>query len=52
MLNPMSALGQEQTCAAHKPMFALPPKADMCTAKRMSAKCHKRTLVRLFDHII
>ena len=27
----MSALGQ---CAAHKPMSALPPKADMCGAKR------------------
>src|SRR5215470_12105281 len=28
----MSALGQKQTCAAHKLMFALPPKADMCSA--------------------
>ena len=25
----MSALGQKQTCAAHKPMSALPLKADM-----------------------
>ena len=25
----MSALGQKQTCAAHKPMSALPPKADI-----------------------
>ena len=32
----MSALGQKQTCAAHKPM---------------SAKCQKRTLVRLLDHL-
>ena len=29
----MSALGQKQTCAAHKVMSALPPKADMCSAK-------------------
>ena len=30
----MSALGQKQTCAAQKVMSALPPKADMCGAKR------------------
>ena len=30
----MSALGQKRTFAAHKPMSALPPKADMCGAKR------------------
>ena len=30
----MSALGQKQTCAAQKVMSALPPKADMCSAKR------------------
>jgi hypothetical protein len=28
----MSALGQKQTFAAHTPMSALPPKADMCSA--------------------
>ena len=28
----MSALGQKQTCATHKLMSALPPKADMCSA--------------------
>ena len=28
----MSALGQKQTCAAHKVMSALHPKADMCGA--------------------
>ena len=28
----MSALGQKQTCAAHKPMSALPPIANMCSA--------------------
>jgi len=33
----MSALGHKQTCAAHKPI---------------SAKCPKRTLRRLFDHVI
>ena len=32
--HPMSTLGHKQTCAAHKPMSALPPKADMCTATR------------------
>src|SRR5262249_324770 len=26
----MSALGQKQKCAVHKPMSALPSKADMC----------------------
>ena len=30
----MSALGQKQTCAAHKPMSALAPKADMRGATR------------------
>ena len=25
----MSVLGQKQTCAAHKPMSALPPEADI-----------------------
>jgi len=30
----MSALGQKRTCATHKPMSALPPKADMCSATR------------------
>ena len=29
----MSALGQKQTCAAHKVMSALPSKADMCSAQ-------------------
>ena len=41
----MSALGQKQTCAAQKVMSALPPKADVCSATGMSAKCQKRTLV-------
>jgi hypothetical protein len=30
---PMSALGQKQTCAPQNVMSALPPKADMCSAK-------------------
>src|SRR5262249_5142271 len=29
-----SALGQKQTCATQQPMSAIPPKADMCGAKR------------------
>ena len=37
----MSALGQKQTCAAQKVMSALPPKADMCGATGMSAKCRR-----------
>ena len=28
----MSASGQKRTCAVHKAMSALPPKADMCGA--------------------
>ncbi len=28
----VSALGQQQTCAVHQPMSALPPIADMCGA--------------------
>ena len=30
----MSTLGQKQTCATHRPVSALPPKADMCGATR------------------
>ena len=30
----MSALGQKRTCAVQNGMSALPPKADMCGAKR------------------
>ena len=30
----MSALGHQRTCAAQSDMSALPPKADMCSAKR------------------
>jgi hypothetical protein len=29
----MSALGRKRTCASHKPMSALPPKADIGRAK-------------------
>ena len=44
----MSALGQKQTFAVHKPMSALHPKADMCSAlahvrfvpKADMATCH------------
>ena len=31
----MSALGQKQTCAVHKLMSALPPKADMVRVTRL-----------------
>ena len=39
----MSALGYKQTFAPQKVMSALPPKADICGAQSMSAKCQKRT---------
>jgi hypothetical protein len=35
----MSALGQKQTCAAHKPMSALPPEADIGSTQVHVAKC-------------
>ena len=35
----MSALGQKQTCAAHKPMSALPPKADIVGIIRTGLFC-------------
>jgi hypothetical protein len=34
----MSALGQKQTFAPKKAKSALPPKADMCRAERMSLR--------------
>ena len=53
----MSALGQKQTCAAQKVMSALPPKADIDCAFRMSTKGQKRTpgqfeLALLFDDLV
>ena len=36
---PMSALGHKQTFALRNAMSALPPKADICSAQTMSAKC-------------
>jgi hypothetical protein len=44
----MSALGQKQTYAVQLGMSALPPKADMCGARGMSAKANSGR--RLFDH--
>jgi hypothetical protein len=38
----MSALGQKQTCAPQKVMFALPPKADMCGSNRCPPKTKSR----------
>ena len=37
-LGAMSALGQKRTFRSVRAMSALPPKADMCSAKQMSAK--------------
>jgi hypothetical protein len=48
----MSALGQKQTFAVHQPMSALPPKADMWGAARVSALGQERTLGYLFDDIV
>ena len=39
----MSGLGQKRTFALQYVMSALPPKADMCGAARMSAMGQKRT---------
>jgi hypothetical protein len=39
----MSALGQKRTCAVHKLMSALPPKATSNATYGMSAKGQKRT---------
>ena len=48
----MSALGQKQTCAAHKVMSALPPKADMCAATRHVRFVPKADIGTLFDHLV
>ena len=53
----MSALGQKQTFAAHKRMSALPPKADMCGAKRDVRSGPKADILRcgknsLVDHLV
>ena len=37
LLRGMSALGQKQTCAVHKVMSALPPKADIDSPDAMLA---------------
>jgi len=39
----MSALGQKQTLAPQKAMFALPLKADMCRHAEMSTECQSTT---------
>src|SRR5262245_5355079 len=43
----MSALGQKRTCAAQELMSALPPKADMCGARGMSALGQERTFASI-----
>src|SRR5262249_6197463 len=40
---PMHALGQKQTCAAQKPMSALPLKADIVDRVEKSASRHDQT---------
>ena len=48
----MSALGHKQTCAAQKPMSALPPKADMCSATRDVRFVPIADIGELFDHLV
>jgi hypothetical protein len=48
----MSALGQKQTCAAHKVMSALTPKADMCGALADVCFVPKADIPSLFDHLV
>jgi len=47
----MSTLGQKQTCATHRPVSALPPKADMCGATR-DVRFVPIADMRLFDHLV
>ena len=48
----MSALGQKQTCAAHKVMSAIPPKADICSAKAYVRFVPKADIAPpLLDHL-
>ncbi len=49
---PMSAMGHKRTFAAHKPMSALPPRADMCGAIRNVCFGPKADIVGLFDDLI
>ena len=44
---PMSALGQKRTCAVHKPMSALPSKADIRhrAFRTFSASANRETFV-------
>ena len=44
-----SALGQKQTCAAHKSMSALAPKADIATTfEELCAYCPKDRLLAVW----
>ena len=46
----MSALGQKQTFAVQNVMFALPPKADMCSALAHVRFVPIADMAALFDH--
>ena len=48
----MSALGQKRTCAVQNGMSALPPKADMCGAKRDVRFVPEADIDRLFDYFV
>ena len=48
----MSALGHKRTCAAHKVMSALPPRADMCGALAHVCFVPKADMGGSFDHLV
>src|SRR5262249_14256613 len=49
---PMSALGQKQTYAAHQPLSALPLKADMCGATRDGRFGPIADIAASFNHVV
>jgi hypothetical protein len=48
----MSALGQKQTFAVHKPLSALLPKADICSALAHVRFVPEADITVLFDHLV
>ena len=47
----MSALGQKQTCAAHKADVRFTPKADMCSAQAHVRLVPIADIAKLFDEL-
>ncbi len=48
----MSALGQKRTCAAHKPMSALPPSSDIDCVFRHVCFGPIADISRSLDHLV